>query len=319
MPKGTKSFLIIAFLMALPCLSAFEKSQIYNYQEKRKASPLEIVKVRGDIYLAKGGWGANVGFMVGPKGIMVIDSKATEEATKKVIVEIGKISKLPITTIIYTHSDPDSFNGRDAYPSTAQSICSLKILEDWEKNKTVYLEANVPASIYQPWPVSYFTPALTFSGQLNLGLGNEKVELHHYGPAHTSGDTIIVFPGDHLAFIGDLVFPGREPLIQDQKGGHTSGPLRTLTILLSLKPEIRIFIPSHGDSIGRNEITQTIRSIETVTNRVNNLLDEGRSEEQIKKEFGAIGRPIEEGTWAWPSLALTVYRELSERKINKMN
>jgi len=292
-------------------------SQILNFEARQKEPPLEIVKLYGGIYMAKGAWGANVGFLIGPKGVLVIDSKATTEATKKVIGEIGKITKLPITTIVFTHSDPDGFNGRDAYPDSAESISSLKILEDWEKNATVYLEADAPASIYRPWPSSYFTPALTFTGQLNFHFGNKKVELHHYGPAHTSGDTIIVFPGDRLAFIGDLVFPGREPMIQDQKGGSTGGLLRTLTILLSLKPEIRTFIPSHGDPIGREEIKQTIHTIEIVSDRVKTLFDAGRSLEEIKKEFGVLIPPAEPGLWVWPSLAATVYRELSERQINQ--
>ena len=313
------AFRSIIFLIFAICVVGIVSGQnnsqiIMNYDSKKTAPLFELVHLKGDIYLVKGGWGANVGFAVGPKGVLVIDSKATKDASKRVIAEIQKITRLPIATIVYTHSDPDSFNGRDAYPDSAESICSLKILEDWEKNTTVYLEADAPASIYQPWPASYFTPELTFTGQLNLHLGDEKVELHHYGQAHTSGDTIIVFPGDRLAFIGDLVFPGREPMIQDQKGGYTGGLLRTLTVLLSLKPEIRTFIPSHGDPIGREEIKQTIRTIEIVSDRVKTLFDAGRSLDEIKKEFGVRTPPSEPGLWVWPSLAATVFRELSERQ-----
>ncbi len=313
MKKQLTGILIVMVSMAFSGIFNEGRSQIFNFDAKRKEPPIEIVKLHGGIRMVKGGWGSNVGFVVGPKGVLVIDSKATTEATKKVIGEIQKITKLPITTIVYTHSDPDSFNGRDAYPDSAESICSLKIIDDWEKNTTVYLEADAPASIYRPWPSSYFTPALTFSGQLNLHFGDEKVELHHYGPAHTSGDTMIIFPGEHLAFIGDLVFPGREPMIQDQKGGHSGGLLRTLTILLNLKPEIRTFVPSHGDPIGREEIKQAIHTIELVSDRVKSLFEAGRSLEEIKKECGVLDRPSEPGLWVWPSLAVTVYRELSER------
>ncbi len=63
--------------------------------------------------------------------------------------------------------------------------------------------------------------AITFDGQLNIHIGEEEVELFHYGPAHTSGDVIVYFPRESVGFIGDLVFVGHEPLIENQKGGNS--------------------------------------------------------------------------------------------------
>ncbi|MDH5466777.1 MAG: MBL fold metallo-hydrolase [Candidatus Aminicenantes bacterium] len=306
--------ILIALSISFTGLSIGARSQVLNYLTKQKQPPLKIVKVANGIYMAKGEWGSNVGFCTWNNEVLVIDSKATKDATEKVIKEIGKITKNPITRVVFTHSDPDSFNGRDAYPDTAEIICSLRVLDDYKKNPTVYLEMNAPAAIYAAWPRSDFIPAMTFEGQLNIRLGHDEVTLLHYGPAHTSGDTIVWFPSDRVAFIGDLVFDGHEPLIQDQKGGNSLGLVRVLSILFGLKPEVRTFIPSHGDPVGRDIVQQNLGTIEEVRSKVTAMFDAGKSLEDVKKAFGVREPPQEAGAWIWPSLAVTVYRELSRKK-----
>jgi cyclase len=302
------------------CLSfsgfAFEgKSQVYNYLAKLEPPPLEIAKIGGGLYIAKGEWGSNVGFYVGNNEVLVIDSKTTVNATKKVIKEIGRITKNPITRVIYTHSDPDSSGGRNAYPARAGVICSFKVLDDWEKNPGLCLEMNAPLEIYSPWPTSDFVPAMTFDGRLNFRIDQKEVELYSYGSAHTDGDTIILFPAEKIAFIGDLVFVGHEPLIQDIKGGSSWGLVRALSILLSMKPEIHTFIPSHADPVGRKEIQQALKSIEETRDKVQDMVDAGKTLDDVKRAFGVQASPHEAGAWVWPSFAVTVYRELTENKI----
>jgi len=187
-------------------------------------------------------------------------------------------------------------------------------LDDYKKNTTVYLEMNAPAALYTAWSRSDFIPAMTFKGELNIRLGQDEVMLLHYGPAHTSGDTIVWFPADRVAFIGDLVFDGREPMIQDQKGGSSHGLVRALSILLGMKPEIRMFIPSHGDPLDRAILQQNLRMIEEVRSKVTAMFDAGKSLQDVKTAFGVKDPPHEDGAWIWPSLAVTVYQELNRKK-----
>jgi glyoxylase-like metal-dependent hydrolase (beta-lactamase superfamily II) len=289
--------------------------QVYNYLGRHKKPPLEIVKLGGGLYVAEGEWGSNVGFYVANNEVLVIDSKVTKDATKKVIEEIRKITKSPITRVIFTHSDPDSFNGREAYPDKAEIICSSRVVYDYKKNATVYLEMNAPIEVYSSWPKSDFVPAMTFEGRLNLRIGREEVRLLNFGPAHTGGDMVIWYPAAHVAFVGDLVFVERDPLIQDQKNGNSFGLVRALSILLELTPEIRTFIPSHADPVGREVVKQSLKYIEEIQSRVTVMFEAGKSLEDVKKGFGVMERPQDAGAWVWPTLAVTVYRELSRSDI----
>jgi len=290
---------------------------VRNLQAKAKTPLLEVVKIGGDIYLAKGEWGSNVGFYVANNEVLAIDSKATAKATEKVIKEFAKIIQSPITRVAFTHSDPDSFNGREAYPDRAGVICSLGLTKDNFRYFGFFLEMNAPLEIYntESWPTSEFVPAITFDGQLSLRIGQKEVQFIHYGPAHTRGDAIIFFPEERVAFIGDLVFIGHDPIIQSDKGGSCYGLIRVLSVLLSLKPEIRTFIPSHADPIGRDEVQKALKFVEGVTSKVESMFHAGKTMEDVKKEFGVPAPPNESGTWVPPNFAASVYHELAESKI----
>lgn len=306
----------VALVLSFGDFAIAGRTQAYNYLKKSKKPPLETVRLGDGLYMVKGDWGSNVGFFVANNEVLVIDSKATKGATRKVIEEVGKITKGPITRVAYTHGDPDSFNGWEAYPREAAIICASRMRDDVRQGPVVYLEMNAPAEIYE-WPMADFIPAVTFEGRLDIRIGRDEVTFLHYGPAHTSGDAVVWFPAESVAFTGDLIFPGREPLIQDQKGGYSFGLVRVLGILLNSKPEIRTFVPSHGDPVGRNVIEQNLNSVRDIQSRVTAMYDSGRSLEEVKKAFGITEAADEPGAWVWPSLAVQVYRELKDKSLGK--
>ena len=52
---------------------------------------------------------ANIGFIVGENSVMVIDTGGTPNIGKKLLKKISKITKLPISHVVITHSHPDHF------------------------------------------------------------------------------------------------------------------------------------------------------------------------------------------------------------------
>jgi len=61
----------------------------------------------------------------------------------------------------------------------------------------------------------------------------EDVMLYYFGQAHTSGDLVVYFPNERVAFIGDLAFLGRDPLIHRRKGGTAIGYVNTLKFMVA--------------------------------------------------------------------------------------
>lgn len=71
----------------------------------------KIHKLTPNIYTAVGYAASNVHFLIGDTGIVVIDTTETTQAAENILADFQKISTLPISTIIYTHSHRDHISG----------------------------------------------------------------------------------------------------------------------------------------------------------------------------------------------------------------
>ena len=67
------------------------------------------------VYSAVGYAASNVHFLVGSTGVVAIDTTETTQAAENILRDFRKISKLPITTIIYTHSHRDHISGATVF------------------------------------------------------------------------------------------------------------------------------------------------------------------------------------------------------------
>jgi len=307
-------FISVAILaLVLDPVAIGQDGQIFDYREKKDSPPFEVVTLADGLYLAKGEWGANVGIFVGEDGVLVIDAKATEKGTKKVVDAIAKITVKPITRIAFTHSDSDCVNGYGAYPAKADVIIGLKALNDLMSGLETYLEMDAPIGIYDPRPKFKFKPALAFSGEIRLRAGSEPIELIQQSRAHTAEDTSVYFPDKGVAFIGDLAFSGRDPLVQDRKGGTTFGLVTALSSLLEREPPIRLFVPSHAGPMSRDEIQTLVGFIKETYAKVTALVDAGKSEDEVRQAFAIKDPPKKEGRWIWPPLAMKIYLELAKK------
>src|ERR1700732_661895 len=84
---------------------------------QQQPQPLKVTKVKDNVYWVQGGVGSNDGFIVGTKGVVLVDTKTTVDSEKGVIAEIAKITPKMVNTVIITHSDGDHVNGLAAFPA----------------------------------------------------------------------------------------------------------------------------------------------------------------------------------------------------------
>ncbi|MEL6953917.1 MAG: alkyl/aryl-sulfatase [Pseudomonadota bacterium] len=67
------------------------------------------------VYSAIGYAASNVHFLLGEAGVVVIDTTETTQAAQNILEDFRAISKLPITTILYTHSHRDHISGATVF------------------------------------------------------------------------------------------------------------------------------------------------------------------------------------------------------------
>jgi cyclase len=271
--------------------------------------PLTVQKIRGGIYMVKGGSGANTGFYIGDTEVLIIDAKMTVESTKQIIEEVRKLTAKPITRIILTHSDGDHVNGLNGLPAGLKIYAhpqTKKDLEEASKSPdTPYLREYLPNEVCSPCAASK-------ESSMNLRMGAELLQLYYFGPAHTSGDLVVYFPAEKVAFVGDLTFVGRDPLIHRQKGGSSLGLMETLQSLLSLDADT--FISGHSDPLTRQDIQGIYASLAEKRDKVKAMIDEGKSLDEIKKAFGIQDAQVQPGRPRFPGLVEVIYLDLTEKK-----
>ena len=147
---------------------------------------------------------------------------------------------------------------------------------------------------------------------MSIKIGNEDVALYYFVPAHTSGDFVVFFPAERVAFIGDLAFVGRDPLIHRQKGGTSVGYVSTLKSMIALKAET--YISGHNDPLTSQDLQSLATSIEEKQGKVKDMIAHGQSLDDIKKAFGIQTAAAQPGRTSFPSLIEVIFLELTANK-----
>lgn len=94
-------------------------------------------------------------------------------------------------------------------------------------------------------------PDIAFTAQASLFLGGAEVHVHHFGPALTGGDAVVLFPDHGVLYAGDLVALGA-PLIDYARGGSGRGWVDALGGVLAL--DFETVIPARGPPVAKSYV-----------------------------------------------------------------
>ncbi|MBN2265620.1 MAG: MBL fold metallo-hydrolase [Candidatus Aminicenantes bacterium] len=266
--------------------------------------PLTMHRIAGNLFLVKGGSGANTAFYITKNEVFAIDAKMSVESAKEMQEAVRRLTIIPVTTVILTHRDGDHINGLPGFRKGLSLIAHERCKADM-----------VEAAKSMPALADYLPNATYNESRLHLYNDDDgEIELAYFGPAHTSGDTVVVFPREKAAFVGDLVFVGRDPVIHRSKGGRSDGCIRTLEALLEIKPPLEIFLSGHADPAGRAEIEAAVASLEALRSKIKALVDAGKTLADVKKAFGIEEAPAPPGGRRYMGPVETIYLEFTEKK-----
>jgi cyclase len=244
---------------------------------QQPAQPLVVKQLAPDVYWTQGGAGGNTGIIIGKTGVIVVDAKTTPESAKEMIAEIGKLTSKPVTQVILTHSDGDHVNGLSAFPNGVGVIAH----EGARNEMAAALAAGgrgAPPQDRMP------TRVIARTGE-TLTLDGVTIELHHWAPAHTSGDLVVYLPAQKVLFTGDIIVAQRpDPLIHLEKQGSSEGWITTDKGLLSLGATQ--FVPGHGDLQTKDQIQARLQAATEKRDKIVGLIKDGKSLDEIKAAVG---------------------------------
>ena len=249
-----------------------------------------VLKVAPDTYVIHGPLGepsvANQGFMNNPgwviagDQVVVIDPGSSVQAGRRVVQQIKKTTRLPVTTVYTTHIHGDHWLGNQA------------ILEAWPKALLVAhpnMIAKAQAGEAQSWvnTMSRLTqgytegtraviPTLVTADGTTTKIGNRVFTVHLSNDAHSKSD-IMIEVDNGVLFTGDNVLNKRVARMDD---GSFVGTIKEIDRALALP--VKVIVPGHGKTGGREVLTAQKAYLQTLFDAVKTEYDLGKSDFEMK-------------------------------------
>jgi cyclase len=256
-------------------------ASVFAQQPQAPATPGPVVSIQvaPNIYMFAGGRAANTGAYIGEREVLLIDSKMDLASVEQVLAEIKKLTNNPVTRLVNTHADGDHVFGNRFQPPGITVIAHESCLKEFF--------TSVVDGALSDWnnPVlKAFLPSVTFKDRMDLQVGAKHIELYYFGVGHTTGDIVVYFPEEKVAFIGDQVFTTRVQLIHAYKGGSSFGEVAALERLLSTL-DAQKFVCGHNDVIDHAAVQNHIIKMKALQEKVRDLKTKGQGIDQVQKQF----------------------------------
>ncbi len=189
------------------------------------------------------GLNANYGFIVTPRGVILIDSGASRLGAQKLEAAVRKITKQPVRWVVNTGSQDHRWLGNDYFAGQGAEVIAMQRtaatqaeygaqqLQGIERFLGKRLEGTQPL----PAPKTLAGEAAT------LELGGVMLELA-YTDTHYPGDARVWLPKQRVVFSGDLVYVDR--LLGVLPWSSVQNGQQAFRAFAALKPA-RI-VPGHG-------------------------------------------------------------------------
>jgi glyoxylase-like metal-dependent hydrolase (beta-lactamase superfamily II) len=247
------------------------------------ADNLTVETVRDNLFVLRGG-GGNTAVFVQAAGVTIVDTKNPGWG-QPLLDKIKTLTDKPVTTVINTHLHYDHVSGNVAMPASAQIVA----------------HANAARTMATPGPVTglggavpnVFTenpgrglPKRTYTETLTLGSGADRIDLYHFGPAHTGGDTFVAFPALRVMHAGDA-FPSKAlPIMDKNNGGSGVEYPNTIRKAAAGVPNIDVVINGHTPANSTvSDLVQFAAFVQAFVDHVQAGRKAGQTADQVAAEW----------------------------------
>jgi glyoxylase-like metal-dependent hydrolase (beta-lactamase superfamily II) len=146
------------------------------------------------------------------------------------------------------------------------------------KNNVINLvtqQRDQPAYPETAWPV------LTYDSTMRFHFNGERIDLMHFGPAHTTGDTAVIFRGHKAVHMGDVFNNAGYPFIDADNGGSLNGIIEFCAKVLEQIDADYMVVPGHGPVANAQALAEYVAMLTTIRDRVNALIASGATLKQV--------------------------------------
>ncbi|MEC8356398.1 MAG: MBL fold metallo-hydrolase [Pseudomonadota bacterium] len=223
---------------------------------------LGIEQVKDGLYMITGP-GGNIGVRLTDEGVILIDDKFPQDF-EEIQSLIASVSALPVRYVINTHHHGDHSGSNAGFLEVAEIVAHKNARDNM-------LRGNQEGM-----------PRLVYTDSTAIYLGGVEVQAFHLGTGHTNGDSVVYFPDLKTIHGGDLLHT-TAPFLDYANGGSSRGWVSTLNAMLAL--DFDTAIPGHGGIMNRRDILNFRNQMESVRQRMAELIRAGVSADEASEQI----------------------------------
>ena len=254
-----------SFLVRSVAAALFAGGIWIAYTQTPQPAKLNIVKLADDLYVIHNDLvPGNTTALITNEGVLLVDDKFAQDANN-IIAEVKKLTSQPIKYVVNTHHHGDHSGGNPAMQKLGAQVVST------EKARQNMVDGNQPG-----------LSNVTFENQAHIFLGGKRVDLYHYGRAHTNGDAVVLFAAQRTLASGDMFTFGDDvPELIDYAGGG-SGKEWTSTLDSALMLDFDRVVPGHGNVTDKPTMRKFRDNTLTLRNRVHELMVQKKTKTDVE-------------------------------------
>ena len=262
----------LALMLCLP-LAASAQYENARVESQQIATGFHVLFGLGEGVIA-----GNIGVSIGEQGVLIVDDQFPEIAPKYKAA-IRELGGGDIDFVINTHWHFDHADGNKLLgPEGAWIVAQQNSRDMLLKDNSINLVSTV---IDQPRFPADALPAITYADRMSFHFNGERTDLLHAGPAHTTGDTAVIFRGRNAVHLGDVFNTSGYPFIDADNGGSLDGVVSFCEAVLAELDANSIVIPGHGAVSNYQGLADYIDMLAAVRDRIRALVASGASLEQV--------------------------------------
>jgi len=234
-------------------------------------------KIADGLYVLFGA-GGNIAVSIGTQGVLMVDDQFPELVPKieAVIRDLGgdNIDFVVNTHWHFDHADGNMGLGPKGVWLVSQANSRSMMLDPHNINlvSISYDQAAYPESAL---------PVITFDDHMQFHFNGQKIDLLHFGAAHTTGDTAVIFRGSNAVHLGDVYNNTGYPFIDADNGGGVNGLIKFCQGVLDSIDASTIVVPGHGPVSDYNGLKEYISIISQARDNIQALMDKGSTLEEV--------------------------------------
>ncbi|MFZ1410654.1 MAG: MBL fold metallo-hydrolase [Micropruina sp.] len=179
-----------------------------------------------------------IGLVVGSQGALVVDTGSSIAQGAAIRAAVETVAGVPVIAAVVTHGHWDHVYGLAAFADLPtyghESVAEALRIRPLDLPDDVSVEME-----------SLVAPNRPFSLAKALDLGEQRVELVHFGRGHTAGDVVVIVPGADVIFAGDLLEEANPPSFGPDC--HLRDWPAAIDGILGLLGEATLVVPGHGE------------------------------------------------------------------------